>query len=116
MSVADDWKKIRPRRQDAVLNRLLLDSAALRMHERRATRTRDRVKFAELADAYFAARLFLMGVKPRRKRKIPKALRDEIWRHYRPGQEERGDPSEGYLDVARRVQEWIAANGARPDV
>lgn len=41
--------------------------------------------------------------------KLPKYLRDAIWREYRPGQEVSKTPSRAYLDVARQVQEWIAA-------
>ena len=40
--------------------------------------------------------------------KLPKALRDKVWAAYRPGQEERLDPSQEYLAVADEVQEWIA--------
>lgn len=42
--------------------------------------------------------------------KLPKALRDAIWKEYRPGQEKDGTPSERYLVVAQLVQEWIAGN------
>lgn len=40
--------------------------------------------------------------------KLPKTLRDAIWREYRPGQEKDGTPSDRYLVVAALVQEWIA--------
>lgn len=40
---------------------------------------------------------------------LPKALRDKVWRTYRPGQEVTKTPSRDYLAVAREVQEWIAA-------
>lgn len=40
--------------------------------------------------------------------KLPYALRRKIWAAYRPGQEERLDPSPMYLHVAKQVQEWIA--------
>ena len=40
--------------------------------------------------------------------KIPKPLRDRIWRAYRPGQENDLHPSEDYFDVAKAVQKWIA--------
>lgn len=40
--------------------------------------------------------------------KLPKALRDAIWKEYRPGQEKDGTPSQRYLIVAQLVQEWIA--------
>jgi len=33
-----------------------------------------------------------------------------VWAAYRPGQEETGRPSREYVEVAREVQEWIAAN------
>lgn len=39
---------------------------------------------------------------------LPKALRDKVWATFRPGQEEAKDPSQGYIAVAREVQEWIA--------
>lgn len=38
---------------------------------------------------------------------LPKTLRDEVWSAYVPGQEDRKDPSDAYLDVAHRVQAWI---------
>ena len=40
--------------------------------------------------------------------KLPKALRDGIWKEYRPGQEQDGKPSTRYLAMAALVQEWIA--------
>lgn len=43
--------------------------------------------------------------------RLPQRLRDRIWAAYRPGQEEDGRPSLGYLAAAREVREWIAANG-----
>lgn len=42
--------------------------------------------------------------------KLPKRLRDRIWTTYEVGQEERMDPSDEYLEAAREVQDWIAAN------
>ena len=39
--------------------------------------------------------------------KLPKHLRDRIWGTYRIGQEEWGDPSSEYMDVAMEVQRWI---------
>lgn len=42
--------------------------------------------------------------------KLPKRLRDEIWRTYRPGQESDMRPSQDYPHAAREVQKWIAAN------
>lgn len=44
--------------------------------------------------------------------KLPKAIRDDIWRAYRPGQEKDMKPSETYVQAARRAQEWIASNTA----
>lgn len=40
--------------------------------------------------------------------KLPKPLRDAVWRAYVPGQEVTGTPSVKYLAVAQIVQEWIA--------
>ena len=40
--------------------------------------------------------------------KLPKDLRDKVWRAYQPGQEATMTPSAAYLDVAREVQAWIA--------
>jgi hypothetical protein len=42
--------------------------------------------------------------------KLPKPLRDAIWKEYRPGQEKDGTPSQRYLVVAQLVQEWIVGN------
>lgn len=42
---------------------------------------------------------------------LPAALRRRIWATYRPGQEKTKRPSAEYLDAAKAVQEWIAANG-----
>lgn len=39
--------------------------------------------------------------------KLPKRLRDKVWRAYRPGQETNLSPSSTYLAVAREVQDWI---------
>ena len=39
--------------------------------------------------------------------RLPKLLRDEIWDAYEIGQEITFEPSERYLEVARRVQDWI---------
>lgn len=39
--------------------------------------------------------------------RLPKGLRDEIWRHYRPGQERMRNPSRAYLKAARRAVEWL---------
>lgn len=42
--------------------------------------------------------------------KLPRNLRNKIWRAYEPGQEVDMTPSNEYLDVATEVQKWIAAN------
>lgn len=39
--------------------------------------------------------------------KLPKHLRDAIWRTFRPGQEISKTPSREYVAVAMRVQNWI---------
>lgn len=46
---------------------------------------------------------------------LPKSLRDDIWRAYRPGQEVTMTPSRDYLEVSNRVQQWIRVQG-QPDV
>lgn len=43
---------------------------------------------------------------------VPKPLRDEIWRHYRPGQEIDKQPSAAYLAVAKRAIAAVAAKEA----
>jgi hypothetical protein len=40
--------------------------------------------------------------------RLPKRLRDLIWKTYVPGQEISKTPSRAYLAAAREVQEWIA--------
>lgn len=40
--------------------------------------------------------------------RLPRELRNLIWRCYRPGQEIDKRPSTEYLQVAHRVQAWIA--------
>lgn len=42
--------------------------------------------------------------------KLPTILRTKIWQSYRPGQEERLDPSAAYLEAANEVQQWIQGN------
>lgn len=42
--------------------------------------------------------------------KLPKFLRDAVWRHYRPGQEITKTPSGRYVAVARIVQLWCEAS------
>lgn len=39
--------------------------------------------------------------------KLPKFLRDRVWKVYRPGQEKDMRPSRAYLKVAGQVQDWI---------
>lgn len=41
---------------------------------------------------------------------LPKYLRDEIWRTYRPGQEITKTPSAEYIAAANLVQTWIKNN------
>lgn len=41
---------------------------------------------------------------------LPQAMRNRIWRAYRPGQEVDGSPSREYVDAARDVQRWIKTN------
>jgi len=43
--------------------------------------------------------------------KLPKYLRDKIWKAYRPGQEKDKNPSEEYIDAAHEVQRWIESEG-----
>jgi hypothetical protein len=43
-------------------------------------------------------------------RRLPKHLRDLIWKTYVPGQEKTLTPSEEYLLVAHKVQLWIKEN------
>lgn len=45
---------------------------------------------------------------------LPLDLRDRIWAAYRPGQEETQTPDRAYIDAARDVQTWIAANHPPP--
>lgn len=51
----------------------------------------------------------LWGCRPHWYR-LPKALRDRIWRAYQPGQEIAMLPSREYLQVANDVQQWIRDN------
>lgn len=39
--------------------------------------------------------------------KLPKSLRDQVWKEYRPGQEIEKKPSIRYLAVMAVVQGWI---------
>jgi len=47
----------------------------------------------------------MWGCKPHWFR-LPKTLRDRIWRTYRPGQERDMSPSSDYLAAANDVQRW----------
>ena len=47
--------------------------------------------------------------------RLPKRLRDEIWRTFRPGQEATMTPSPAYLDATREVRAWITAQPKEPD-
>lgn len=42
--------------------------------------------------------------------RLPRRLRDAIWRTYRPGQEVDKNPSAEYLAVADEVQQWCLEN------
>lgn len=44
---------------------------------------------------------------------LPKRIRDAIWAAYKPGQEERMDPSEAYLAAAKLADEWIEGHQRR---
>ena len=44
--------------------------------------------------------------------KLPKDLRDAIWRTYRPGQEQTKTPSRAYVVAALNVQAWIRDHAA----
>lgn len=46
--------------------------------------------------------------------RLPKYLRDAIWRAYRPGQENDLDVSDDYFRAANAVQEWIRQHGQPP--
>lgn len=45
-------------------------------------------------------------------RMIPKAMQDELWAAYVPGQERRMDPTAAYLDVAMKLVEYVALREA----
>lgn len=48
--------------------------------------------------------------------RLPKPLRDAIWREYRPGQEISKTPSAKYIATAALVQGWISGKvEVRPD-
>lgn len=42
---------------------------------------------------------------------LPKELRDQIWRTYRPGQETDKRPSPAYIAAAKAAQDWISEFG-----
>lgn len=44
---------------------------------------------------------------------LPKRLRDAVWATYRPGQENRKDPSPAYLAAAHAAIEWVAVKEGR---
>lgn len=46
-------------------------------------------------------------------RMVPGFLQREVWAAYIPGQEIRKDPTPEYLDVARRVIEFVATREER---
>lgn len=41
---------------------------------------------------------------------LPRAIREEIWATFRPGQEITKTPSRDYVAAAQKAQEWIAEN------
>lgn len=41
--------------------------------------------------------------------RLPKNLRDLIWRTYRPGQEKDLSPGAEYIEAAKEVRQWIAS-------
>lgn len=42
--------------------------------------------------------------------KLPKVLRDLIWKTFQPGQEETKLPSMAYIVAAKKVRQWINAH------
>lgn len=42
--------------------------------------------------------------------RLPKDIRDAIWKAYRPGQEKDGRPSREYIRAARAARDWVLAN------
>lgn len=46
--------------------------------------------------------------------KLPVAIRNALWKEYRPGQEVTKDPSPEYVAAAKKAQEWIAAQEKKP--
>lgn len=43
--------------------------------------------------------------------RLPKPIRDAIWRAYRPGQEEDGGVTQDYFDAADAAERWIRQQG-----
>lgn len=41
---------------------------------------------------------------------LPQAIRDEIWRTFKPGQEVSATPSREYVAAVRKAEAWIGAN------
>jgi hypothetical protein len=39
---------------------------------------------------------------------LPKSMRDEVWDVYVPGQEDRMDPTDEYIEVTQRIIDWLA--------
>jgi hypothetical protein len=39
--------------------------------------------------------------------KLPKGLRDKVWKTYRPGQENDLRVSDAYIEVSKEIQSWI---------
>lgn len=48
--------------------------------------------------------------------KLPIVLRNMIWASYRPGQEVNKNPSDEYVQVANRVQQWIQEHGRQNNI
>ena len=44
---------------------------------------------------------------------LPKPIRDEIWRTYRPGQEITKDPSDAYMVAAQAAQDFAIQRNQR---
>lgn len=42
--------------------------------------------------------------------KLPKVLRDRLWKAFKPGQEVSQRPSREYVLAAREIQDWIREN------
>jgi hypothetical protein len=46
--------------------------------------------------------------------KLPDGIREWIWREYVPGQEDRMDPSTGYMRALASANHWILTEGGGP--